>query len=1714
MNASRERFVASAVMVLIGMTVLAPTAMGAVSPVQLQPIVDPEFEELPTGGCGLVLDAHSLLLKWTPAAEQEATGFLIRFSTEPDVGESDPVAAEISDPSASSVVVSDLNLGTTYYFRVYVVDPSGEVGPGSNEVTGTTRANSYPFFDDMEGALDGWDLVLTTWDTTSAWSNSPTHSWTDSPDTNYTNLSDRSLVTAVNLMSAEMPVLSFAQYHNVQTDGDQGYVEVSEDGGSNWERICATTGSSSGWLEEKIDLTPYRGNQNLKIRWRLVANSFGVSDGWYIDDVSVAETPYATWDPPLYDSVNDEAHSDSLWLSSSWIRVPGGVGSGHYWTDSPQGDFAEYLSTKITSSGEIDLASTAQPWLVFSHRLDLEYQNSAQVELSIDGGVNWDVLRTWDGPLSISTWTQEAVDLSEYAGGAVRVRFHLLNLGVQSAGGWDLDRVQLAEFPENVTLSIASSTQNSVGLEWTQYSGTDFGAYEIYRYSECGFLLDRNLIATIGDLETTAFGDPVAPDLSYCYRLFVVGSDGRYLEQSNTVFRDAFDLPLLSYPFIDDMEGGDGNFLAEVPWSVTDEVSHSGSYSWSDSPYGNYENSVTTSVALRIDLSGGTALMPELRFWQQYGLGTNSDWGYVDASTDGGVTYRPIYYITGTSGEWQKERVDLTGYRGHVLYLRFRIQTSTSGQADGWHIDDIAIGETETVPIAYPFVDSFNDSLFTHTSWMSSGYGWTVPSDDGTYYWSNRSTGDLPDLYGSHGYGCTVMTLGNSIDLGGAVHPQVRLRYRAEYYDNPYNDDYARTYLQLSQDGGASYTTLQTFPDATSWTTLQLDLSGYVGGAPIRLRLYTYDYDTGTPDPFFDVEDLAVVEDPALTPQVNYCRLDQPAIVWLTVGQTSPQIFAQVYEPGVTDSSGQGAGVLAQIGRGPDGTYPMDSASGWNWATATYGGDAAGDSMDVYYGTIAGGGVGVYDYAFRFSIDGGTHWIYADLDGTDMGGGGFNYYDTSQAGDLVVTLRPEFTISATEIELTLPVGQTASRVITIGNDGVGPLMFTGEESTSPPVPEEVTWLGVAPESGMLEPWETRNLTISVDATDLEENTNYDAYIVLLTNDPDYTEVDIPVTVHVVPPSEPHLAGTVLNVDLLAPEETAYVEVMQGDTLVASATVGADGYYSIFGIAEGTYLVRTHSEGYYPAQDDVYIPATGVNFTLHRVPHFYLTNTSANFYGEGTLFESSPVEVGDVVTAQDADDILCGAYYVGIPGHYGFMHVYGDDATTTDVDEGASAGDTLTFRINGELAQPTGPDEPVWPGDGAVLHVELHAQATRNDTLFLDESWNLISFNRVPDSTGIEDILAPLLADTNVVVVSSFDQEWGGARTYDPELPGQSDLWEMDPRHGYWIKTRRADTLVVVGDRFWGDTPMPLEQNWNLVSYLPEETRDVERALGSIDALYSYVSGFDEGAGVYVPGSGFSTLTHLANGFGYWIKMGYLGVLRYDFLPGGRGQAPPRADAVLAGGTNERDYTPTAWWDSFYGVVAQEGEPVPSGEFIQAYDPQGVVCGEFVTRDDGIYGFMPIYGDDPYTPETDEGAEYGDKITFYYNGATVETDPETVFWRGDQSLVEFNLSFPVETGGPDPEIPTAYCLYRAYPNPVSGSTTLRYDLPKPGHVRLAIYDVSGRLVTELVDTEEAPGQKRVQWSGLDSDGHSVASGVYYYRLETASYSGEGRLVVLK
>jgi len=90
----------------------------------------------------------------------------------------------------------------------------------------------------------------------------------------------------------------------------------------------------------------------------------------------------------------------------------------------------------------------------------------------------------------------------------------------------------------------------------------------------------------------------------------------------------------------------------------------------------------------------------------------------------------------------------------------------------------------------------------------------------------------------------------------------------------------------------------------------------------------------------------------------------------------------------------------------------------------------------------------------------------------------------------------------------------------------------------------------------------------------------------------------------------------------------------------------------------------------------------------------------------------------------------------------------------------------------------------------------------------------------------------------------------------------------------------------------------------------------------------------------------------------------------------------------------------------------------------------------------------------------------------------------------------------------------FALEQNYPNPFNPVTTITFSIPEPAQVRLAVYDVAGRLVRTLVDEKRRANYYRIQWDGTDNHGQRVASGVYFYKIVAGTRSLTRKMLLLK
>ena len=153
-------------------------------------------------------------------------------------------------------------------------------------------------------------------------------------------------------------------------------------------------------------------------------------------------------------------------------------------------------------------------------------------------------------------------------------------------------------------------------------------------------------------------------------------------------------------------------------------------------------------------------------------------------------------------------------------------------------------------------------------------------------------------------------------------------------------------------------------------------------------------------------------------------------------------------------------------------------------------------------------------------------------------------------------------------------------------------------------------------------------------------------------------------------------------------------------------------------------------------------------------------------------------------------------------------------------------------------------------------------------------------------------------------------------------------------------------------------------------------------------------------------------------------------------------------------------------------------------------------------------------------------EFGDVIQRVlfpgWNARGVEYDPRdgnywvTIAQGPDRSIVKIAGFYGITPGVNEQRLTSTrpISLSPGMPNPFTEQVKISYSLPARMKVRLALYDVTGRLVTTLVNGVEEPGVKTIIWDGKSDNGSLISNGVYFCYLETEDGSLVRKIVHTK
>lgn len=201
-----------------------------------------------------------------------------------------------------------------------------------------------------------------------------------------------------------------------------------------------------------------------------------------------------------------------------------------------------------------------------------------------------------------------------------------------------------------------------------------------------------------------------------------------------TVEQD-FSLTPLCAVFSDGAEAGNIGWTAQSPWGITSEAAHDGTYSWTDSPGGNYTANRNVSLTSPL-LNLSSYQSAGLNFWHICDTADANDVCHVEISDNGGVNWTEVASFSGPHSQWEEVVVAVPALNGQSdARIRFRFTSNATVAGDGWHIDDIRlVGDSLQCgsPIApnAAFSSTSPDALGTATSFSNSSTG-----TDLTYQW-------------------------------------------------------------------------------------------------------------------------------------------------------------------------------------------------------------------------------------------------------------------------------------------------------------------------------------------------------------------------------------------------------------------------------------------------------------------------------------------------------------------------------------------------------------------------------------------------------------------------------------------------------------------------------------------------------------------------------------------------------------------------------------------------------------------------------------------------------------------------------------------------------------------------------------------------------------------------------------------------------------------
>jgi hypothetical protein len=743
------------------------------------------------------ISSHSMRLNWNASTALPFSHYAIHRSASTGVDFNSPRVAMITNQATTTFTDTGLALDTLYYYRIYAVSPYGTYSADSpTEAVARSLNNPLPFVADFEGNLIAWnfgsDAGTNTWGLSTSEKHTGVAALASSPGASYLPNTNTWTETAVDLRNTEWPVLTFWDRYGLNT-GDWMRLEISAAGGPTIHPYGTYESSRTEWRRQRVDLSPWKGLGNVKLRFRLVSDgAVTPGEGWFIDDVGVAENPNRNNPIPL--PLTDDFETGATgWLLSTWgaeTEVNPVNGASSFRFGAADRRMGIDLQQWAVLDRPVNLAAGSNVQATFWVRGRLDAYSSLRLQYSADGGVNWPEFSTVNrdtGFNTVGVWQRSQASLASLSPSSpqtVRLRFAAGCNNYAPIVDLGIDKFTLAEMPAAVALTTAIPSLRTMDLTWT---GTTlagaFQRYELWRSTAANVSITngQKIFETTNPATLTYTDTGLNIGGTYFYKVFTVDTRDTYIPLTDSMDTMA------------NWVSGSNNANPST-WAVRTDNPHGGTGSLATVSTGQYVPSTDSYIETAVDLRG--TAWPVLTFWDHYGLNTG-DWMRLEISAAGGPSIPTYGSYEGSRSGWRRQRIDLSPWKGlSNVKLRFRLTSDAPATAaEGWFIDDVSVTENpnRNTPITLPYTDDFESNA---DGWLLSGWGTQTDATavDGT---SILRDGGSASRMGIEVQQWAVLDRPVILPLGSNV--------QATYWVRGRLDAYSALRLHYSPDGGVSW---------------------------------------------------------------------------------------------------------------------------------------------------------------------------------------------------------------------------------------------------------------------------------------------------------------------------------------------------------------------------------------------------------------------------------------------------------------------------------------------------------------------------------------------------------------------------------------------------------------------------------------------------------------------------------------------------------------------------------------------------------------------------------------------------------------------------------------------------------------------------------------------------------------------------------------------